>query len=119
MECSKGITTLAGYARYVPECVHVVEQRDCGDCRDRAHAKPPPDPSLFGVVFECAARTFCTSCGQRIEDGDSIRSDGRRGWICMACSDAAISRWRGTGGYDQSLVRLYAAGRIDTGRGTG
>lgn len=102
----------------MPECVHAIEQRDCGACRDRAHARPPLDPALFGPWSESAIVTYCTGCGQRIEPGDDMRSSNSRGWLCLPCG-APQRSWRGPEGYDRALLAVAAAGMLDTGRGTG
>ena len=103
---------------HMPGCAHAVEQRGCDDCRDRAYAKPPPDPELPGRWEESAISTYCTGCGQKIEPGDMMRASGNRGWLGMCCGQVTRT-WRGPVGYDTTLVRLHAAGRLDTGRGTG
>lgn len=97
-----------------------MEIRDCADCRPRTPAvpgPPPPDPSQFGPWFEAAHYGVCPGCGSRIEPRDKIRADGRGGWICEDCGSAEPAYEPGTG-HVRELGIQFAAGRIDTGRGT-
>ena len=96
-----------------------MEIRDCADCRPRAAGTPgfiPHDPSLFGPWFQAAHDGYCPGCGTPIEPGDTIRADGRGGWICEPCGQAEVEYEPGTG-HAATLLEQFAAGYIDTGRG--
>ena len=47
----------------------------------------PPPPPGYGPWFEAAYPGDCDGgCGDGIEPGDQIRSDGG-GWLCVTCGD--------------------------------
>jgi hypothetical protein len=97
-----------------------MEIRDCADCRPRNADVPgliPPDPSLFGPWFEAAHYGYCPGCGGEIMPNDTIRSDGRGGWICEGCGLAELPDQPGPG-HTLTLLEQFAAGHIDLGRGT-
>jgi hypothetical protein len=66
----------------------------CGHCQDRERkteasstwrvkGKHHRDPR--GPWFEAAFDGGCDGCGEQIEAGDRIRSDGEGGWLCSDC----------------------------------
>lgn len=44
--------------------------------------------SAPGPWFTASYGGSCASCGDQIEEGDTIRADGAGGWECENCEDA-------------------------------
>jgi hypothetical protein len=54
----------------------------CAHCRPR----PPLDVSAFGPWITASFDGECAGdCGRPLRAGDSIRSDGEGGWLCVHC----------------------------------
>jgi hypothetical protein len=41
----------------------------------------------YGPWFTAAFDGGCDGCGEQIEEGDQIRSDGEGGWLCLDCGE--------------------------------
>jgi hypothetical protein len=70
-------------------CKHLVEQRDCADCRSWPAVSPPAVlPADYGPWIAAAYYGECAGCGDDIEPGCQIRADGEGGWLCEDCGSA-------------------------------
>ncbi len=55
----------------------------CGHCRP---APPRPLRPSLGPWVEARFPSDCDGdCGDEIQEGDMIRSDGEGGWLCQRC----------------------------------
>jgi hypothetical protein len=43
----------------------------------------------LGPWFEARYDGDCSWCGEPIDEGDPIRSDGEGGWLCESCGEDA------------------------------
>jgi hypothetical protein len=101
------------------ECRHLVEQRDCADCRP-APAGSRRVPGLYGPWFIAAYDGDCSGCGQEFSEGDEIRADGQGGWLARCCGgDSALITRSLPPAPDPgaSLLERFASGQLDYGHG--
>jgi hypothetical protein len=69
----------------------------CGHCHPERLPQPQipqavrnrmgPERSGYGPWFTAAFDGGCDGCGEQIEAGDEIRSDGEGGWLCSDCGE--------------------------------
>lgn len=103
-------------------CPHLIEQRDCTDCRPRP-AVSSPVPAFYGPWFIAAYDGDCAGCGDEFCEGDEIRADGEGGWLARCCGggDDIVherqARVSAVPGHQMTLLERFAAGQLDTGSG--
>jgi hypothetical protein len=71
-------------------CIHDMHPADCVFCRPAPPAPAAPafaQPAELGPWITAGYGSDCAGCGDPIEDGDRIRSDGRGGWLCTNCGN--------------------------------
>lgn len=67
----------------------------CGHCRPERLPQPHislavrnrMSPPRFGPWISARFDSECDGCGDQIEEGDQIRSNGEGGWICLECGE--------------------------------
>jgi hypothetical protein len=103
------------------ECEHLIERRDCADCRP-GPGVPAAVPALYGPWFIAGYDGTCALCSDDFYEGDEIRSDGGGGWLARCCGgdDVMITRKpRPAPSPDPggTLLEQFAAGTLDFGKG--
>jgi hypothetical protein len=68
-------------------CVHDLPPGACGDCAPRQNGAPAREDASYGPWISARYPGRCSSCDERIRDGDQIRSDGEGGWLCSDCGE--------------------------------
>lgn len=70
-------------------CIHELDAASCHFCAPRNHGRAPastrPDGHKLGPWFSASYAGECDGCGDPVEVGDQIRSDGDGGWLCSLC----------------------------------
>lgn len=70
-------------------CIHDMHPANCAFCTPHpaaaAFAPVFARPSGLGPWITAGYGSDCHGCGDPIEDGDRIRSDGQGGWLCTDC----------------------------------
>jgi hypothetical protein len=61
----------------------------CGHCTGAEARARRAAAAGLGVWFEAQYEGACSGCGGGIVPGDTIRSDGRRGYLCGECGGLA------------------------------
>jgi len=69
-------------------CIHDMPPGTCSHCTGRGEPVPDErDRAALGPPFTARYPGSCAWCGDRIREGDAIRRDGDRGYVCEGCAE--------------------------------